>query len=84
MSVRDLFNPEEITKTEEDIIIELFSQPVVKKYLRIMGRNDSMELISLSVTERDDKEISKKHALIQGKLAVITTLLSIEKPQSKE
>ncbi len=75
----NLYSVEDITKTEIDIIIEVFTNPTVQKYLTNMGRHDLMELAHLSVTERNDSEVAKKHALIQGKLSIIATLLSIKK-----
>jgi ethanolamine utilization protein EutP (predicted NTPase) len=79
-ALQELFQIDTLTKTEEDQIIEIFTNPLVKKYLKIMGRNDLKELATISVTEREDSEVGKKHALVQGKLAVIATLLSIQKP----
>jgi hypothetical protein len=80
-TINELFDIEELSKTEETIIQEAFSNPTIKKYLKIMGRNDLKELATLSVTERDNGEVGKKHALVQGKLSVIATLLSIQKPK---
>lgn len=73
-----------LSKTEEDIIIDIFSSPVVKKYLMNLGQTDLNELASLSITERDNSEVAKKHALVQGKLSVIETLLSINKPKPNQ
>lgn len=78
-SITELLDITTLSKTEQDIIVDVFNNPTVIKYLKIMGRNDLEELLLLSVTERDDKEVSKKHALIQGKLSVISTLLSLQK-----
>ena len=77
MSITEIFNQTEISKVEIDIIIDVFSNPVVTKYLRTIAENDLMELATLSITEREDSEVAKKHALIQGKLSTIATLLSI-------
>lgn len=77
--IDDLFGIDALSKEEETQIIEIFSSGIVKKYLKIMGRNDLKELAMLSVTEREDSIVGKKHALVQGKLAVISTLLSIQK-----
>lgn len=79
MNINDLIQTESLSKTEENIILDVFSNSVVKKYLRIMGQNDLSELALLSITERDDSVVAKKHALVQGKLSVISTLLSITK-----
>lgn len=81
MGLSDILNTETLSKTEEVLIQEVFSNPLVKKYLRIMGRNDLEELATISVTEGVDSEVAKKHALIVGKLTVLSTLISINKPQ---
>lgn len=80
--LNDMFDLEVLTKTEEELVMEAFSNPTVKKYLKIMGRNDIKDLAVLSIAERDSEELARKHSLIQGKLAVLSTLLSIQKPSS--
>lgn len=78
-TINDVFDLEVLSKTEEAQIIEVFSSGIVKKYLKIMAKNDIKDLAVLSVTERNSEELARKHALVQGKLAVLTTLLSIQK-----
>lgn len=77
MNIDSILSTSSLSKTEVDLIIEIFSNPVVIKYLKIMGTNDLVELATLSITEKDDSEVAKKHALVQGKLSTIVTLLSI-------
>ena len=77
--VNQIFGIETLSPTEETQIIEIFSSGLVKKYLQIMAKNDIKDLAVLSVTERNSEELARKHALVQGKLAVLTTLLSIQK-----
>jgi hypothetical protein len=79
-----IITQETLSKEEIASITDIFSSPLVKKYLRIMGQNDLAELAVLSVSERDDSEVAKKHALVQGKLSTLVTLLSIIKPPVKE
>jgi hypothetical protein len=74
-----LFQEAPLTKDEEAVVIEIFSSPVVKKYLRMLGRNDLAELAALSVSNMQDSEVAKKHSLVQGKLSTIVTLLSFKK-----
>jgi len=81
MSLEDIFPATNWTKTEEDIIIQSFSNPAIKKYLRKMALEDTKELLQLSAIATPNEEIVKAHAVIQGKLAVISTLLSIEESQ---
>lgn len=77
MDISELLGVDAITKTETDIIVNAFSHPTIVKYLKIIAKNDLLELATLSITERDDSEVAKKHALVQGKLSTIAGLLSI-------
>lgn len=77
MNISEVFDIPDLTKTETDIIIDVFSHPTIVKYLKIIAKNDLLELATLSITERDDSEVAKKHALVQGKLSTIAGLLSI-------
>ena len=43
-----------------------------------MGQHDLAELASLGASSLGDSEVAKKHALIQGKLSTLVTLLSIQ------
>lgn len=70
-----------LTDVEKDVVVEKLSDPVVRKYLKMLARSDLAELALLSVTERNDSEVSKKHSLVQGKLSAYTTLLSIKPKQ---
>lgn len=74
-----ILNQEELSKVEQDIIIDVFSNPVVKKYLRVIAQHDITELATLSISNLSDSEVGKKHSLVQGKLSTIVTLLSIKK-----
>ena len=67
-----------LTETEQVIIANTLSSPTIKKYLRIMAQNDIIELATISTSEKDDSTIARKHATVQGKLAVLQTLLSIQ------
>lgn len=77
MDISEIFDIPNLTKTETDIIIDVFSHPTIVKYLKIIAKNDLLELATLSITERDDSEVAKKHALVQGKLSTIVGLLGI-------
>ena len=77
MNISEILVVDTITKTETDIIVNAFSHPTIVKYLKIIAKNDILELATLSITERDDSEVAKKHALVQGKLSTIAGLLSI-------
>ena len=69
---------ETLTDAEMNQIQTVLSDPLIKKYLRIIGQNDLAELASLGVAALGDSEVAKKHALIQGKLSTLVALLSIQ------
>ena len=75
--LNNLIPTETLSRTEEDIVIDILSNPIIKKYFRILGSTDLKELASLSITERPNEEVAKKHSLIQGKLSVLATLINI-------
>lgn len=77
MSLEHLFPSTELSATELDLIVEAFSNPVVKKYLRLLALEDTKELLALSAISNLDTEIIKAHANVQGKLSVLSTLASI-------
>ena len=66
-----------LSQTEQDLIALTLSDPLLKKYFRIMMQNDIIELATISISEKDDSTIARKHAIVQGKLSVLQTLLSI-------
>ena len=83
MSTLDnMFGVVSFSETEEDQLLEIFSNPLVKKYLTNMAREEIKELASVSALRKEDSEVSKMHSAIQGKLQVLSTLLSINKGAS--
>lgn len=78
------FPQQTLSETEEMLLFEIYNNPVVKKHLQIMALEDTIELLRLSGINTSDVVIAKAHATVQGKLAVISTLLSIEAPKPKE
>ena len=74
----EILYKESLTKEEMKQIQTVLSDPLIKKYFRIIGQNDLAELASLGVAALGDSEVAKKHALIQGKLSTLVTLLSIQ------
>ena len=83
MAIEDLFPSKEFSATELELISEIFSNPVVKKYLQLLALEDTKELLAFSAISNPDPEIIKAHANVQGKLSVLSTLASISN-QSKE
>ena len=66
-----------LTKTEEDILLEVFGNPVVKKYLQVLSLNDLIELAEISAIQRSNEDTALMHATIRGKLSVLQTLISL-------
>jgi hypothetical protein len=84
MSIEDIFPSAELSSGETQTILEVFSNPTVKKYLRNMAAEDTKELLSLAAISKTSDEIATAHAIVQGKLFVLSTLLSIAAQPSKE
>ncbi len=79
-----LFPVPTLSKTEEDILLEVFSNPVVKKYLQVISLNDLVELAEISAIGRSNEDIALMHATIRGKLSVLQTLLSLAETSSNK
>lgn len=84
MSLEDLFPTTPFSITETEIIAEIFSNLVIKKYLQRLALEDTKELLALSAISNPDTEIIKAHANVQGKLSVLSTLASISNQSNKE
>lgn len=86
MSASDLIKNQELSQTEQDILVTFYNNPAVKKHLQIMALNDAIELLSLSTGGRSDRDLAMAHENIRGRLSTIYTLLSIgsQEPQTKE
>lgn len=78
MSIENLFPLIPFSKTEEDIVIQCLTNPSVKKYFHRMALEETKELLAVSGLSNTSERISQAHATVQGKLQVISTLLSIE------
>ena len=83
MSASDLIKNQELSQTEQDILVQLYSNPSVKKHLQIMALNDTIELLSLSAGGRSDRDLAMAHENIRGRLSTINTLLSIGSQESQ-
>jgi hypothetical protein len=83
-SINTLFPLEKLSKTEEDLLLEIYSNPVVKKHLTIMAMEESKELLSLSAISNSDVYVSKALATVQGKLSVLAVLQEISTLKPKE
>jgi len=79
-----MFNTQTLTKTEEDILVDLLTNPVIKKYLSILAMEDTKELLAFPANSKTAQEIAIAHATVQGKLSVISTLYSITKQEKEQ
>lgn len=77
MSINLIIPEEKLLPHEIILIMEKMADPLIQKYLRILGKEDSKDLLSLNILDMPDKDIANRHHFISGKLAVLTTLLSI-------
>lgn len=76
-----LFTPITLTKTEQDILIDTFSNPVVVKYLQSLAQTAVMELASAyDRTELDSTKYHIQGAFTQGGVAAIEQLLELARP----
>lgn len=76
-ALKSLIPSADITQTEQDIIVEAFKIPAVKKYLQIMALNDVKELADISSVGRSAEEVALLHENVRGKLSTLATLMSL-------
>ena len=81
--IDNIFLPESLLPHEIILLTERINDPLIRKYLRILGTEDSKELLTLGTLDMSDRDIANRHHFLSGKLAVVATLLSIT-PSSKE
>lgn len=79
-----LYKDENFTEADQEWILQVFSHPTMKKYLKIVARNDLAELATLSTSSLSNEDIGRKHSLVQGKLSTLVTLLNIQKPKESQ
>lgn len=78
MSIEILFPSTKLTEGEIFDVMSHLSSPSVVKYLKSLAIEDSKELLSLGTLDMTDREVMLRHIFVSGKLAVTTTLLSIQ------
>jgi hypothetical protein len=79
-----LYEDNSFTDEDQQWILQIFSHPTMKKYLKIVARNDLAELATISTSSLSNEDIGRKHSLVQGKLSTIVTLLNIQKPKESQ
>ena len=78
MSIEDELYPIlDLNPTEEELIAEAFSSPVVKKYLRVLGNNLVRDYLVLDASSLPEGALAKHHQFVKGQLAILDTLCSI-------
>jgi len=77
MSFDNLIESPILTEAEQEHIAIKFSDPVIQKYLKLLAAEDTKELLSFPVLNKSAEEVVRVHATVQGKLLVLSTLLSI-------
>lgn len=73
-AIDQAFPPESFSSLDQEFLATTFNNEVIQKYLRSLAKEDAKELLELPFT---DPKLVEKHAFVAGKLAVLTTLLSI-------
>lgn len=79
-----LVRDNDLTAAEHSLLVEIFNQPVVKKYLEVLIANKIIEFanIPLNVLAEDgDRATLIKQAFFKGGLSMLLTLLDVRKPQ---
>ncbi len=76
-SIEYIFPSSSLSDSEQNHLAGIMRDPVLLKYLKLLATEDSKELLGLGVLDMPDIMIARRHSFLSGKLAVISTLLSI-------
>lgn len=77
MKIETILNINEPNEAEIQQLIEVFTKPVVQKYLSTLIAKDLAELADIPLRDMTDSEIIKAHATVSGSMSAYMTLLSI-------
>lgn len=72
-----LIQPDKLSEPEELHLVGIFSDPVVVKYLKLLGRDAVLDLVRLSSLVEEPQALASKHVFVEGTLSVIAAMLSI-------
>lgn len=75
---QELFPVQELSQTEQDLIVAAFDTPVVRKYLRALGSNLVRDYLMLDASAMSDEVLAKHHQFVKGQLALLDALCSIQ------
>lgn len=85
MALSTVLPAQTLLDTEIDIVVSNLQHPAVQKYLRLLAANDTIELLGLSAIHNSDASLVKALSVVQGKMQVLETLLSIQaRPPAEE
>lgn len=78
ISMTDLFPGQALQSGEEELLATIFSNPIVRKYLKNLMRECARDLLDVPILEETPESIKSKHLLVSGQLQALSTLLSIK------
>lgn len=78
MSIEQVFPSKELAPTEQIVLADALTNSSVRKYLGMIAVEATKELLTLSALKVDKDTIALAHAVVQGKLEVLSLLLSLE------
>ena len=85
MNLDSLIPSETLNPAEQETLVLLMQNPLIRKYLRVLATEDAKELLGLPALGKSDGELVKAHATIQGRLQTLATLQSIgDIPETKK
>lgn len=73
-----IFPTIQLLEEEENYILTVFSSPIVKKYLRLLAAEASIDLLGSATLTESPEVLQRKHLITSGKLSVLETLIGIQ------
>ena len=71
-------------ESEQLELKEIFSNPLVARYLRHLAVEDNKELIEISVLDMPADFVVRRHTMVQGRMSAYATLLSLALPKEPQ
>lgn len=72
-----MFPPEEFTPRDQDVLKATFSNPLVVRYLQSLAKEDTKIFLSLRLTDVPDEAVATRRRMLEAKLEVYSSLLSL-------
>lgn len=76
--------PDPFTEGEQQVIADILTHPLIKRYFNTLLWNQVRDLASSPVTELGTKKYKLQHAYVKGCIGMLITLSSIEKASPKD